>query len=231
MSERKSDVDQRSNAVFVRPKAFGDGIYDILLARMMSLEIVPGERLSVEKLAREFQISPTPIREALGRLEAIGLVVRTHLVGYSAAPRLTTKQFDDLFHLRLLIEPDLAKRAAMRADKSLIESLRETITGMEDATAGRPETAYDQFARFDSSFHGLIAVASDNRLICDVLNRLNVHIHIFRAISDGAIAASSIVEHHQILAAISDGDQSTAETLMRQHIESSRQNLSSAFSL
>jgi len=222
-----SDLRSTSGSIFVRPKAFGDGIYDILLARMMSLEIGPGDRLSVEKLAREFGVSPTPIREALGRLEAVGLVVRTHLVGYRAAPRLTTKQFEDLFHLRVLIEPDLARGAAINADEVLVASLQETLIGMEEAAIDGP--AFDQFARHDSRFHSLIAASSGNELICDVLTRLNIHIHIFRAISDSAVAKHSVAEHRKIIAAIADHEPEAAAQAMRQHVESSRENLKNSF--
>src|SRR5262245_61848983 len=77
----------------------------------MSLQIAPGSRITVDGLVRELEVSHTPIREALGRLEGEGLVVKTHLVGYSAAPQITRRQFEELYELRLLLEPDAARRA------------------------------------------------------------------------------------------------------------------------
>lgn len=214
--------------MFVRPKAFGDGIHDILLSRIMSLDIGPGERLSVEGLAREFQVSPTPIREALGRLEAIGLVVRTHLVGYSTAPRLTVKQFDDLFDLRLLIEPELAERAALDGEEELIGELTRATDNMRGAISLSPP-AFEKFAKADSRFHELIALASNNKIVHETLARLHVHVHIFRALSASTVATTAVSEHQDIVVAISRSQGEMARKAMKEHIRSSRDGLRAAF--
>ena len=78
----------------------------------MALEIAPGARILIDALARELDVSQTPVREALSRLEREGLVRKAHLIGYSAAPQLSRKRFDDLFGFRLLLEPEGARLAA-----------------------------------------------------------------------------------------------------------------------
>ena len=69
-------------------------------------------RESLRNLARELGVSQTPIREALSMLEAIGLVTKRHFVGYCSAPQLNRKQIDELYEVRLLLEPYAAKCAA-----------------------------------------------------------------------------------------------------------------------
>ena len=76
----------------------------------MALRIAPGSRITVDNLVRELNVSQTPIREALGRLEGEGLVIKTHLIGYSAAPQISRRRFDELYELRLLLEPEAAAR-------------------------------------------------------------------------------------------------------------------------
>src|SRR4029078_5409586 len=105
-----------------RHKGLADDVYEAIFNKLMSLEIAPGARITVDGLVRELGVSHTPIREALGRLEGEGLVVKTHLVGYSAAPQITRRRFDELYDLRLLLEPEAARRAARRASD---ERLRE----------------------------------------------------------------------------------------------------------
>ena len=71
-----------------RPR-LADDVYDFLLSQLMTLRIEPGERVTIDALARELGVSQTPIRDALNRLAADGLVVRVHLAGYRVAPQIT----------------------------------------------------------------------------------------------------------------------------------------------
>ena len=99
-----------------RPVSVSNDVYDAIYEHLMSLEIAPGARIPIDILARDLSVSQTPVREALSRLEREGLVGKLHLVGYSAAPQLTRKQFDDLYEFRLLLEPEGARHAAPQHD-------------------------------------------------------------------------------------------------------------------
>src|ERR1043166_2430909 len=103
--------------VIQRQKGLVEDAYEAIFNKLMSLEIAPGARITVDGLVRELEVSHTPIREALGRLEGEALVVKTHLVGYSAAPQITRQRFDELYELRLLLEPDAARHAAQHIDE------------------------------------------------------------------------------------------------------------------
>src|SRR5690349_5993155 len=109
---------QRSNSLV-------EDVYEAIFNQLMSLKIAPGSRITVDSLVKEFSVSQTPIREALGRLEGEGLVVKTHLVGYRAAPQITRRRFDELYELRLLLEPDAAAKAASAMDAEKLAILRE----------------------------------------------------------------------------------------------------------
>src|SRR5690348_10241166 len=109
--------------VIQRSKGLADDVYGAIFNKLMGLEIAPGARISVDGLVRQLGVSHTPIREALGRLEGEGLVVKTHLFGYSAAPQITRRRFDELYELRLLLEPDAARRAAHRIDEERMRKL------------------------------------------------------------------------------------------------------------
>ncbi len=89
-------AEREARGASLRPSSVVDGVYDNIYHRLMSLEIAPGARIPIDVLAREIGVSQTPIREALSRLEREGLVRKEHLVGYSAAPQWTRKQFEDL---------------------------------------------------------------------------------------------------------------------------------------
>ena len=93
-----------------RPTSLAGDVYEAIFAQLMSLKIAPGARITVDSLVREFNVSQTPIREALGRLEGEGLVLKTHLIGYRAAPQITKRQLDEIYELRLRLEPTAPRR-------------------------------------------------------------------------------------------------------------------------
>src|ERR1700754_4752558 len=88
-----------------RASGFVEDAYSRIREDIMSLKIPPNTRISVDSMAREFGISQTPIREALSMLEANGLVTKQRFIGYCTAPTLNRKQFEELFEIRLLMEP------------------------------------------------------------------------------------------------------------------------------
>ncbi|MEQ9332158.1 GntR family transcriptional regulator [Thalassobaculum sp.] len=204
-------------------------MYEAIFNKLMSLEIAPGARVTVDGLVRELQVSHTPIREALGRLEGEGLVVKTHLVGYSAAPQITRRHFDELYQLRLLLEPDAARRAASRITDSAMLRLRELAEQMRQLGVRRERLSYSGFARLDAHFHDQIMEIAGNRLIRDALTHLHTHFHIFRLMFHARVTEDALTEHEVLLAAFSSGNEDAAEHAMREHIEHSRQRLLMAF--
>ncbi|WAP66924.1 GntR family transcriptional regulator [Jiella pelagia] len=147
--------------ILQRP-SLGDEIYQRLVDDLISLRIPPGERLSIDGLARRFGVSQTPTRAALIRLEAEGLVVKKQYSGWSVGPLPTVEQFADIFELRSLIEPTSAARAARHA---LPEDLVELGTITEEMQALSAEDIGSHSARLvvlDSRFHAAIAKACGN---------------------------------------------------------------------
>ena len=124
-----------------RHKGLAEDVYEAVFNKLMTLDIAPGARITVDGLVRELEVSHTPIREALGRLEGEGLVVKTHLVGYSAAPQITRRRFDELYDFRLLLEPEAARRAALRISEENMAQAAEDrrIDGNPQQQPAAPE--------------------------------------------------------------------------------------------
>ena len=208
-----------------RPVGLVEDVYGRIREDIMSLKVPPNTRISVDSLVRELGVSQTPIREALSMLEAHGLVTKQRFIGYCTAPTLNRKQFDDLFEIRLLIEPYAARRAAERmSDKSLIE-LCGLALEMNPDQATRSRALYEQFADQDAAFHDQIAHGSGNDLIADSLSRLHIHLHIFRLRFHREVTNEAFAEHTQVTKALQKRDPALAEASMRAHIEKSYQRL------
>ncbi|SMQ85385.1 transcriptional regulator, GntR family [Devosia lucknowensis] len=205
-------------------------VYETVFSQLMALKIAPGSRITVDNLARELRVSQTPIREALSRLEAEGLVNKTHLVGYSAAPQITSKQFADLYELRLLLEPDAARRAVAMLTPDSVAELTEAAGVMgRRAKSGDERARYSQFARQDAVFHDMIMQVAGNQLIRDTLNHQHVHFHIFRLMFHSRVTEEALAEHEAIIAAFEARDADAAQKAMRIHIERSRDRLLPVF--
>jgi DNA-binding GntR family transcriptional regulator len=212
-----------------RHKGLAGDVYEAIFNKLMALEIAPGIRITVDGLVRELEVSHTPIREALGRLEGEGLVVKTHLVCYSAAPQISRRRFDELYELRLLLEPEGARRAALRANDATLSKLRETAERMWKLGSSKERLSYSGFARLDADYHDQIMMMAGNELIRDTLAHLHTHFHIFRLMYHARVTEEALSEHDSLLAALSAGDDIGAERAMREHIERSRQRLLVAF--
>jgi DNA-binding GntR family transcriptional regulator len=234
------------------PARLADEVHQQLLGRLLSHQLEPGQRLTVDALARELGVSQTPIREALHRLEAGGVVVRTHLAGYRVGPQLTRQQFEDVVEVRLLLEPAAARRAAERmadgdverlavlaasmtapsADEEASGHLRESAAGEPGGGAAADDAEgrrYADFASRDAAFHDAVAVGSGNQVLRDGLARLHVHVQLFRLNAGLRIRADALEEHAAVVAAIRAHEPEAAERAMRRHVQRSAARFAESF--
>jgi DNA-binding GntR family transcriptional regulator len=212
-----------------RHRGLADDVYGAIFNKLMSLDISPGARITVDGLVRELEVSQTPIREALGRLEGEGLVVKTHLVGYSASPQITRRRFDEIYELRLLLEPDGASRAAQQVSDEQMRKLKYTAEQMRKLDSSKERSSYSRFARLDADFHDKIMEIAGNELIRETLTHLHIHFHIFRLMFHSRVTEEAVTEHEAILAALASRDEAGAARAMRDHIERSHHRLLPAF--
>jgi len=214
-----------------RSAGLAEDVYEAIFARLMALRIAPGERITVDALAKEFAVSQTPIREALGRLEGEGLVLRTHFVGYRAAPQITRSRFDELYELRLLLEPDAAAKSAAHfaGNARELSALRDLAQKMAPMSSKQDRRHYATFARQDALFHDAILASAGNGLVRETLARLHAHFHIFRLMFHARVTAEALDEHAALLSSLASGDAEGAASAMRRHIERSRDRLLPAF--
>lgn len=208
----------------------GEEVYDVLLSRILSAEMKPEGRITIDAIARELGVSQTPIREALHRLDADGVVVRTHLAGYRVAPMMTSELFEDLVELRLLLEPAATRRAAERATDGDLAELRALADSMRpEVLSGSGNRGYALFSQRDAEFHDRIAQCGRNTFIRESLSRLHTHVHLFRLSNQASVTTEAIEEHAEIVAAIGRRDPDAAAYAMRSHIEASARRFGAAF--
>lgn len=212
-----------------RASSLAGDVYEAIFAQLMSLKIAPGSRITVDNLVKEFGVSHTPIREALGRLEGEGLVLKAHLIGYSAAPQISQQRFNELYELRLLLEPDAAGKAAASMDDVKLAILREAAGVMGRRDGSDERIRYSTFARQDAVFHDKIMSFAGNELIRQTLSFQHTHFHIFRLMFHARVTEEALDEHEAIIEAFARAEPAAARKAMRDHIEHSRDRLRPAF--
>lgn len=202
-------------------RVLADDVYEAVKEYLIDRQAQPGERIVIDRLAVELGVSPTPLREALARLEADRLVVKEPHRGYTVAPELDAAGFRDLYEMRLLVEPAAAALAAERADAAQLRTLASAVERMEKAGSGMRYRHFRQFLEADALFHETLGEASRNRFLQETVTRLRTHQVTARLYVDQGVPdrRDATTEHSEILAAIVERDAARAETLMRRHLE------------
>jgi DNA-binding GntR family transcriptional regulator len=195
-----------------------DDVHEAVKAMIMDGVLPPGGRVSIDGLARELGVSPTPVREALARLESARLVVKEPLRGYRTTPLLTLDELDDLYQFRLLIEPWAAARAAERAGEEGRARLTAEIAGA-DAPISDTYAAYRAFTAHDARFHLLVAELAGSCQVRHAFQRTHWHLHIYRLHYDRSIGPKALAEHRKVGDAVLAGNAAAAEAAMREHLE------------
>lgn len=128
----------------------------------------PNERFDVEAISHQYNTSVTPVRDALQMLSQEGLVTIKPRSGYFVTPT-TLKQLRDLLELRGILELAGVERAADRITKDAIEELRMVHAGY----TGDDDLSYDRYTEENRRFHYLVAKASGNNELTNMVGRLH----------------------------------------------------------
>lgn len=199
-------------------RVLADEVYEILRESLLTQRISPGSRLNLDRLARELHVSNTPVRQALARLESDGLVKKEPYVGFTASPLLDSRTIEELYDLRLLIEPTNAARAAQRASTDAASALTSICETADALLADpRPEHA-EALGNADIEFHLAIAADAGNEVIVQHVREILTRMSRYTLYSSPSAANHAWQEHRVVLDAIATGDSQAALQAMRHHL-------------
>ncbi len=201
------------------PKAPGPAsraAYEWILAAIRTGRIRPGEAIREEAVARQLRCSRTPVREALQRLQAEGYLQRGRRRALAVAEP-TAEELLDLCMVRETLEGLAARLAARGITTSELYFLEELCRDMEQALQ-REE--FEELARLNAEFHGVIWRAARNRYLAQELHKtwLLITRQPVTTLSYPGRARETLEEHRALLEAIKQGDADRAEQLARQHM-------------
>jgi DNA-binding GntR family transcriptional regulator len=197
------------------PRALYQDVAERLRQQIFARELEPGSWIDEQKLAADFGISRTPLREALKVLAAEGLVTMKVRRG-AYVTEMSAEDVKQVYHLLGLLESDAAGVVARRASDEQLRELRMLHDKLEKQVRQR-----DAFFATNELFHIRLLQMSGNRWLEHTVHdlrkvmKLNRHHSLFR---QGRIT-ESLAEHRDVMQAIEQRDAEAAVRLMRRHFD------------
>lgn len=193
-----------------------DKIYRALRRAIIMGHCRPGERLNVEEIAERYKASVTPVRDALQMLDQEGLVMIRPRSGYFVT-HITLKELRDMLELRKILELAAVDRAAIRVSDEQIAVLR----GVHAGYTGDDDESYDRYTDENRTFHYLVAQASGNRELADMLGHLLDRLARFMVLRRAG--KSQEITHAHIIDALEAHDVAAARQALLDDIDASRE--------
>ena len=207
----------------IAPTALYQEVAERLRQRIFAHELTPGDWIDEQKLAEQYGISRTPLREALKVLASEGLVQLKPRRGCYVT-EISRQDLDDIFPLMAMLEGRCAGDAVRKARPGDIAALADIHERLEAAAR---DGRIDAFFEANQEFHLRIQELAGNRWLLQVIQDLRKVLKLSRlhSLSLEGRLQQSLAEHRAIMAAFKAGDAAQAETLMHDHLLSGREAL------
>jgi GntR family transcriptional regulator, rspAB operon transcriptional repressor len=193
-----------------------DSVYESLLQAILSGRLAPGTPVSEVALARELDVSRTPVHDALRQLATDGLVEQ-RANHRAVIARFSAADVHDIFEMRKLLEAESARRAAARIDRHTLSRLRATADSLR-RTREDPDFL-TRWADFDEDFHEAIAHSSGSPRLCqDIVRYRLLHRGFNKMVTNAECLQQAIEEHLRILDALEHRDGEQAARAMVTHV-------------
>jgi DNA-binding GntR family transcriptional regulator len=195
------------NAKPIQKDKLHDQVYDQLCTLLREGEFTPGQAVRVARVSEAFGVSAMPVREALTRLQAIGVVA--NVSGRSlGVPSLSYEELKDLRDVRLEVETLAVKWALANTDEAFVSDLTMLLKRLETTERSSDVQGY---VKANYAFHLRLYQQSNSPVLIDVINTLWLRVspHLYQLERENQYKVSN-VHHRNIVQAIRDGDEATA---------------------
>ena len=196
-----------------------DAVYQILRDSILTHVFEPGERLNVLELAEKLDVSQTPLKEAVNRLAAEGLIEIYPRIG-TYVTDISPTVLAETFEIRTALECLAAEKALEKLTPDILKRFRQLADDLDRPLNTEKDRALHE--QKNSEFHGLLVELSGNRKLVEMYASLHAHIKIARVHYSRqgweSRQAEEKKEHRLILQALESSDLSGLVSTLRQHI-------------
>ena len=211
------------------PSALRHDVVSRLLRAIFQGQLPAGTHLVVQKLAKQMEVSPTPIREALVELESVGLVRFVHNCGVLVKP-FGPDQLREIYHVRRILEVEAMRCVCGRLDPALLETFKREMEELSTSKHENGSEWSDRTMAIDQRLHERIASGCGNTRLADEIRRYDMLIQEIREIVGNHRQAQerALKEHLPIISALLVLDAEKAAAAMSRHIESTAKSVEAA---
>lgn len=201
-------------------------IYEIIRKSILTGELKPGERVNVSQLAEKYNISRTPLREALRQLQIEGLLYTDHL-GLKVI-KLDLKDFEELYECRIMLDTSIMKLVLKTITEEQLKKVEETLCKAEKAFK---EGKYLELLDLNAEFHDLLQEASPNSRAVQLLQQVRSFLLIYRAniLRSETHNKEILKEHRSIIEALKNRDEKMVLLEVERHLLNDMKRGSSMF--
>lgn len=201
----------------IKNNSLSEQAYNTLLNAIFNGNFLPGDSMRELHLAQELEISQTSVREALNKLERVGLVIRVPNKG-TFVTELSNREIQERIMLRITLEEIACVEALKRVTPQALDKLQSHLG---DIIKAANANSYFEAAQADLEFHRCIWEISGNKMLYQILDQITVplfaFISILRRIEEDRL--ESIIESHRIIIeAFESGVERRVKEVIRQHI-------------
>ncbi|MDR3592399.1 MAG: GntR family transcriptional regulator [Negativicutes bacterium] len=204
-------------------KPLREVVFEVIRTAITSGTLQPGERIMENQLAEQLNVSRTPVREAIRKLEQEGFVVMVPRRGTYVSD-LSIRDINEVFEIRTALEVLAAGLAAERITEDGLELLERLLVEIgELIDLGDTE----RLVEADCRFHDILYNATHNKTLANITNNLREKFTPFRAISYSypGRAKRSLEEHRRLVEALAERNPLLAQQVARKHMEKAEQTL------
>lgn len=171
-----------SNLFKTKRKSFTDIAYEKIKELILNEDIGPGEIVSENQLAEYLNMSRTPVREAIRRLESDGILVSRKGFG-TIVKMLTLKDIEDIFEVREAMELIAAETAIKNITDQEISEVKKNFINLLDRYHKGEQIEKKEFTSIDGQIHDLIVKKSDNEYVKMLMERIYFNVDRYRIMS------------------------------------------------
>jgi len=195
-----------------------DIAYNTLLDAIINQDFQPGAPISIDSLARQLNMSNTPVREALMRANGERLVTQKTNHGFVVSNILTPDELGNMFDVRHLLETHALTEATITEEA--IEHVAALVLRMEESPDGKIYDDFRDYMMLDYQFHYALVNLANNSFLSDAWDDLHVHLQLSRLYTGVGLfdRGHSTTEHQAILSALQQGNKKGAVNLLSKHI-------------
>lgn len=211
------------------PTTLVETVYNYIKSDIASSHLKPDEKINLKQLSSRYQVSETPIKQALNRLVSEGLIISVPRKGMRVR-KLSLTEIEELFDIRLMLDTFFIQPVieTISSDAGLQGRMKDIIREhIRQVRQAATPLDYDTIYQLDNQFHELYIMAGRNQKAVEIYRRLNSHVYstyiYLHQPADKTLEGA--MEHQELLNAIIEKNPEKVREMVTLHIENARKSV------